>query len=84
MYTRDFNEDERGDFGGYTGDRSITLMTREGDKLIGYHWFEREIPGDRILVSTPKVAGADASRPGSFTVGLRLSAGALEIYSPAR
>jgi hypothetical protein len=83
MYTRDFNEDASGDFGAYTGDRSLTLMTRAGGKLIGYHWFEREIPADRILVSTPKIAGIDDYRAGSFSVGLRLNRGALEIYSPA-
>ncbi len=83
MYTRDFNEDERGEFGGYTGDRSITLLTREGDKMIGYHWFEREIPSDHVLVSTPKAAGADASGPGALIVGLRLNAGVLELYAPS-
>jgi hypothetical protein len=81
FYTRDFNEDEHGEFAGYTGDRSITLLTREGGRLVGYHWFEREIPSDRVLVSAPKAVGADETRAGSLTVGLRLNAGALEIYS---
>ncbi|MFI5347185.1 MAG: hypothetical protein ACHQ51_12500 [Elusimicrobiota bacterium] len=80
LYTRDFNEDEDGEFSGYTGDRSISLMAKENGKLIGYHWFEREIPADRVLISTPKAVGADESRAGTLTVGLRLNAGALEIY----
>jgi hypothetical protein len=80
MYTRDFNEDDQGGFAGYTGDRSITLMTRIDGKMIGYHWFEREIPSDRVLISTPKAAGADETTAGTFTIGLRLNAGALEIY----
>jgi hypothetical protein len=83
MYTRDFNEDENGGFDGYTGDRSITLLSREGDKMIGFHWFEREIPGDRILVTTPKVAGVDDSQAGTLTLGLRLNNGAFEIYGPS-
>lgn len=80
LYTRDFNEDDKGEFAGYTGDRSITLMAREGGKLVGYHWFEREIPGDRVLISTPKGVGADESHSGAFAVGLRLNGGVLEIY----
>ncbi|MDE2510023.1 MAG: hypothetical protein KGL74_02775, partial [Elusimicrobia bacterium] len=51
LYTRDFNEDDNGEFAGYTGDRSITFMAKEGGKLVGYHWFEREIPADRVLIS---------------------------------
>jgi len=81
FYTRDFNEDEKGEFAGYTGDRSISLLTREGGKLVGYHWFEREIPADRILVSAPKAVGAEDARAGALSVGLRISGGALEIYS---
>ena len=81
FYTRDFNEDEHGEFAGYTGDRSITLLTREGGVLVGYHWFEREIPSAGILVSAPKAVGADDARAGALTVGLRLNDGALEIYS---
>jgi hypothetical protein len=83
MYTRDFNEDEKGEFSAYTGDRSLTLMTREGGKLVGYHWFEREIPSDRVLVSTPKAVGADGASAGTFTIGLRLAAGALELFPAA-
>ncbi|HXT02078.1 MAG TPA: hypothetical protein VN915_15485 [Elusimicrobiota bacterium] len=83
MYTRDFNEDDKGEFAGYTGDRSITLMTREGGKLVGYHWFEREIPADRVLVSNPKAVGAEAAGAGSLAIGLRLVAGTLELYSAA-
>lgn len=84
MYTRDFDEDGDGEFAGYAADRSITLMTREGGKLIGYHWFEREIPRDAILVSKPKAVGADESKDGAFVVGLRVTpAGTLELYSPA-
>jgi hypothetical protein len=80
LYTRDFNEDGDGEFGGYTGDRSITLMAKENGKLVGYHWFEREIPSDRVLISTPKAVGMDDSRAGAMTVGLRLNAGVLEFY----
>lgn len=82
-YMRDFNEDDRGEFAGYSGDRSITLTTRLGDKFVGYHWFEREIPGDAILVSTPKLLGADESPVSPLTLGLRLNqAGELEIHVP--
>lgn len=85
MYTRDFNEDDNGEFAGYTGDRSISLISREGGKMTGYHWFEREIPADRVLVSTPKAVGADSASAGAVTFGLRLSGGALElsVASPA-
>lgn len=84
MYMRDFDEDGDGEFAGYAEDRSITLMTREGGKLIGYHWFEREIPRDSILVSRPKAVGADEAGDGALTIGLRLTPdGALEIYAPA-
>ena len=79
MYTRDFDEDKHGEFGDYNGHRSITLVTRE----YAYHWFESEIPSDRILVSTPKAMLPRGSRPGTLTVGLRLNGGALEIYWPA-
>lgn len=82
FYTRDFNENEKGEFGGYSGDRSLTLMIRLRGKLVAYHWFEREIPSDRILMSAPKAVGADDSSPGELTVGLRLKDGALEIYAP--
>lgn len=82
LYSRDFDENDDGEFAGYAADRSITLMTRENGKLIGYHWFEREIPRDSILVSHPKAVGADESKDGGLTIGLRLSpAGALELYS---
>jgi hypothetical protein len=82
-YTRDFNEDGNGDFSGYTADRSIVLMTCEGGNTIGYHWFEREIPRDRILVSTPKAVGVDDETAGKLTVGLLVNpAGALEVYAP--
>jgi hypothetical protein len=84
MYTSDFDENDDGEFAGYAADRSITLMTREGGKLIGYHWFERELPRDAILVSHPKAVGADESRDGGLTLGLRLSPqGALELYTLA-
>jgi hypothetical protein len=83
VYSRDFTENDKGDFGGYNGDRSIVLLSKEDGKLVGYHWFEREIPRDRILVSTPKATGADDDEAGKLTVGLRLNAGSLEIY-PAR
>jgi len=79
MYTRDFNEDDKGEFAGYTGDRSISLLTREDGKLVGYHWFEREIPGDRVLVSTPKAVGAESANAGTVSFGLRLGGGRLEL-----
>ena len=90
MYTRDFNEDDHGHFDKYTGDRSITLVFHEGDRLFSYHWYEREIPSGSILISTPDKVDADKAfpgiHPGTLTVGLRLNNGALEIYeagSPA-
>lgn len=84
LYTRDFDQGDDGEFAGYASDRSITLMTREGGRLIGYHWFEREIPSDSILVSSPRAVGADSSGEGALTVGLRRApGGTLEIYSLA-
>jgi predicted lactoylglutathione lyase len=79
MYTRDFNEDDNGEFAGYTGDRSLSLLTRQDGKLIGYHWFERDIPIDRILVSRPKAVGADSASAGTLAFGLRLSGGVLDL-----
>lgn len=85
LYTRNFNETDRGDFAGYSGDRSIVLMFRQGEKLLGYHWFERAIPtGSEVLVSTPRAADEDdGGQAGGFTLGLRIGEGrALELYSP--
>lgn len=82
VYTRDFDEDSHGDFAGNASDLSITLLAKENGQIVGYHWFEREIPSDSVLVSTPKQAGADASTQGSFTVGLRMGPGrTLELYA---
>ncbi len=83
LYSRDFDEDANGDFGGYNGDRSIVLMWREGGTYRAYHWFQREIPAGRVLVSTPPAAGADGLLPGSTTLGLSLTpAGELRLYFP--
>lgn len=82
LYSRDFVEDGKGDFGGYSGDRSIVLMYKDGSSYSGFHWFEREIPSDKILVATPRSAKADDSyAAGSFSLGLRLANGVLELYS---
>lgn len=82
MYTRDFDQDGDGEFAGYAGDRSLSLMTRRGGTLVGYHWFEREIPADRVLLSTPKAVGADESGAGDLTLGLRRNGATLELYAP--
>lgn len=80
LYTRDFDEDVNGEFSGYTGDRSITLLTKEGGSVAGLHWFEREIPRDRVLVTTPKLNGADDARAGTTVLGLKLDGSTLELY----
>lgn len=84
LYSDNFAEDASGEFGSWTGDRSIVLMYRAADgSYKGYHWFEREIPSDRILVATPRAADSDDGyEAGQLTLGLRLAGGRLEIYYP--
>jgi hypothetical protein len=83
LYSRDFDEDARGEFAGYDGGRSIVLMWRDGGGYHAYHWFQREIPSGRVLVTSPAAAGADGLAPGSVTLGLSLTpSGALELYGP--
>lgn len=82
LYSQNFDESASGDFVGYTGDRSIVLMYKSGDKYEGFHWFEREIPRDTMLVSTPRAAKADDTyAAGAFSLGLRVTNGVLELYS---
>lgn len=84
LYTRNFNETDKGAFGGYSGDRSIVLMFKQDGKFKAYHWFERAIPtGSDVLVSTPKTADEDDnSTAGAFSVGLRIHNRELELYYP--
>lgn len=86
LYTENFNESQQGEFGGYTGDRSIVLMFRDADgKLKGYHWFERNIPEGRVSVETPRLADEDdAIGAGTLTLGVSRRNGRLELYYPVR
>lgn len=83
-YTREFDEDDRGEFKGYSGDRSITLVTRSGEKMAGYQWLERDIPTDSILVSNEKPLGGEEAKVAPLALGLRRDpSGSLEIYLTA-
>lgn len=73
-------------FSGYSGNRSVVFMFRNGKDFSAYSIYEKNIPHDGILVSTPPKSLADDKKvPGDLTVGLRLDPGGnLEIYYPVR
>jgi hypothetical protein len=72
-------------FGGYSGNRSIVFMFRNGNDFSAYSFYEKNIPHDGILISTPPKSMADDKKvPGDLTLGLRINQnGNLEIYYPA-
>ena len=81
FYTRDFNQNDAGDFSGWTGGRSITLVARDGARYSAFHWEESDIPTDAVLSVCEKPAFADRADQGPLALGLRRRAdGALEIY----
>lgn len=85
IYTRDFNEDDDGNFSGFNGQRSIVLMYRKASGSYGaYHWYEREIPSSAILISTPRAVSDETYSDGDLTVGLRNNGGTLEVYYPVQ
>ncbi|MDE1977202.1 MAG: hypothetical protein KGL04_07870 [Elusimicrobia bacterium] len=87
FYNRDFTQNASGDFGGYTGERSIVFLYKDGDSAKGFQFFESRIPhGTRqILVSTPSEESSDQNASGNgLTLGLRIDyQGNLQIYYPA-
>lgn len=81
FYTRDFNQNDAGDFSGWTGGRSITLVARDGTRYSAFHWEESDIPTDSVLSVCKKPAFADQADQQPLALGLRRRAdGALEIY----
>ncbi len=83
FYTRDFNQDGNGEFSGWTGDRSITLVTRDGGKFTAYHWKESEVPRDGVLEASVNASFSDGGAS-SLRLGVRkLSDGSLAIYDLA-
>ena len=86
FYNRDFTQDAAGDFGGYTGDRSIAFLYKDGDSAKGFQFFESKIPHGTpsVLISTPQEETSDenGSQTG-LTLGLRIDYGGnLQIYYP--
>jgi hypothetical protein len=84
LYSEDFNEGADGQFSGLSGDRSLVLLRSENGKLSGFHWYERELPRNGVLVETPRAANSDDGYDqGRLTLGLGLTgAGELRIYYP--
>jgi len=86
VYSRNFIEDDDGNFAGYSGGNLLVFMTLDGDKVGGFHVLEKDIPrtGAGILISTPsKDRRNSKDSPDGTTVGLSLdAAGNLKIYYP--
>ena len=88
FYARDFDQNDDGAFGRYTGGRSLVLVARDGDRFTAYHWLESDVPADGVLAVTEKPAFSDADAA-PLQIGLRRTTdGRLEIYdrssAPAR
>ena len=86
FYNRDFTQNAAGDFGGYTGDRSIVFLYKDGDSAKGFQFFESKIPHGtpQVLVSTPQEETSDENgNQTGLTLGLRIDyVGNLQIYYP--
>jgi hypothetical protein len=86
LYSENMNEGSDGEFSGFTGDRSIVLLRRENGKLVGLHWFERELPLNGVMVGTPRSAhSGDCDKPAQAVpvFGLGLSAAReLRVFYP--
>jgi len=82
FYTRDFEQDDDGNFARFTGSRSLVLVTRDGNKFTAFHWFESDIPRDGgVLMVSEKPDFADQKDAGPLLLGLRRTADdKLEIY----
>jgi hypothetical protein len=81
FYGSDFDQNDDGTFGAFTGGRSLVLVTRDGGRFTAFHWSESDIPRDGVLSVSEKPAFADEPSAGPLLLGLRRSASDdLEIY----
>ena len=81
LYTEDFLESSGGEFGGFSGERSLALLYEDrAGKLSAYHWFLDEIPAGTPGLAIPETQdGVDKGRPGSTFFMRLLPDGSLEM-----
>lgn len=81
FYADNFDENSRGEFGNYTGRRSLVFLFKEGAAYKGYHWPESALPREQVVFAAPRIEGEDKAEAGSFVIGLNYKTdGTLLVY----